>query len=324
MTNHHLSRATIMGGSLLAATLLATAPALADYPETGREIRHVMPWGAGGGTDVVMRGFIEHMQRHLGATIYTDTVTGGVGSVGWMTLLGAPADGYTIGTVTYDILTVEHQGMAPVSWRDFELIGMATEHATALVVRAEDFETLDEFIAAASETPGRLTVSNASTGGVWHQHAVAMERELGLELNHIPYDSAAPQVTALLGGETMAAVISLPPVMEYVRSGDMRVLAVMATERVDLVPDVPTFMELGHDVAYGSFRFLAAPPGTPEDIVARLEQAMHDTFQDPEFQAWATQGGVGERWLNRADSIAYMEAVDPVIAQLMVDLGLAD
>jgi tripartite-type tricarboxylate transporter receptor subunit TctC len=247
-----------------------------------------------------------------------------VGSVGWMTLKGAPPDGYTIGTVSYDILTVEHQNMAPVSWQDFELIGMVTEHATALVVRAEDFESLDEFIAAAEAEPGRLPVSNASTGGVWHQHAVAMERELGIELNHVPYESAAPQVTALLGGETMAAVISLPPVMEYVRSGEMRVLAVMADERVDLVPDVPTFTELGHDVVYGSFRFLAAPPGTPIEIVQVLEQAMYDTFQDPEFIAWAEQGGVGHRWLDRDASIAYMEAISPVIGQLMVDLGLAD
>lgn len=321
LETHHLAS---FGAGLLATALVAATPAQAEFPEPGRDVRHIMPWGAGGGTDVVMRGFVERMQRHLGATIYTDNVTGGVGSVGWMTLKGAAPDGYTIGTVTYDILTVEHQNMAPVSWRDFELIGMATEHATALVVRAEDFETLDDFIAAASETPGRLTVSNASTGGVWHQHAVAMEQELGLELNHVPYDSAAPQVTALLGGETMAAVISLPPVMEYVRSGDMRVLAVMADERVDLVPDVPTFTELGHNVVYGSFRFLAAPPGTPPEVVAVLEQALYDTFQDPEFQEWAEQGGVGERWLDREGSMAYMEVMDPVIGQLMVDLGLAD
>lgn len=321
---HRQISLSVLGAVLMAGAFMAAAPAAAQFPEPGREIRHVMPWGAGGGTDVVMRGFVERMQKHLGATIYTDNVTGGVGSVGWMTLKGAPADGYTIGTLTYDILTVEHQRMAPVSWQDFELIGMATEHATALVVRAADFETLDDFIAAAKADPGRVTVSNGSAGGVWHQHAVAMERELGIELNHVPYESAAPQVTSLLGGETMAAVISLPPVMQYVRSGEMRVLAVMATERADLVPDVPTFMELGHDVAYGSFRFLAAPGGTPIEIVRVLEKAMADTFQDPEFIAWAQQGGVGERWLNREDSIAYMEAVGPVIGQLMVDLGLAN
>jgi len=315
---------SILGAGLMAGALAFAAPAQAEYPDPNREVRHIMPWGAGGGTDVVMRGFVEHLQRHLGTTIYTDNVTGGVGSVGWMTLKGAPPDGYTIGTVTYDILTVEHQNMAPVSWEDFEIIGMVTEHATALVVRSEDFETLDDFIAAAQDNPGGLTVSNASTGGVWHQHAVAMEQEIGLDLNHVPYESAAPQVTSLLGGETMAAVISLPPVMEYVRSGEMRVLAVMSDERVDLVPDVPTFVELGHDVVYGSFRFIAAPPETPIEIVEVLEQAMYDTFQDPEFLAWAEQGGIGERWLDREASIAYMETIGPVIGQLMVDLGLAD
>lgn len=315
---------SILGAGLMAGALVLAGPARAEYPEPDREVRHIMPWGAGGGTDTVMRGFVEYMQKHLGTSIYTDNVTGGVGSVGWMTLKGAPSDGYTIGTLTYDILTVEYQDMAPVSWEDFELIGMVTEHASALVVRAEDFETLDEFIAAAEAEPGGVTVSNASTGGVWHQHAVAMEQEIGIELNHVPYESAAPQVTSLLGGETMAAVISLPPVMEYVRSGEMRVLAVMGDERVEMAPDVPTFIELGHDVVYGSFRLLAAPPGTPVEIVEVLEQAMYETFQDPEFLAWAEQAGIGERWLDRETSIAYMAAIAPVIGQLMADLGLTD
>ena len=106
----------------------------------------------------------------------------------------------------------------------------------------------------------------------------------------MPYESAAPQVTSLLGGETMAAVISLPPVMEYVRSGEMRVLAVMGDERVEMAPDVPTFVELGHDVVYGSFRLLAAPPGTSVEIVEVLEQAMYDTFQDPEFSRLGRRG----------------------------------
>lgn len=312
-------------GSVAAGALMATVPAavLADsYPDPDREVRHIMPWGAGGGSDSAMRGFVEHMQTHLGVPIYTDNVTGGVGSVGWMTLKDSQPDGYTIGTLTYDILTVEFQGMAPVSWQDFELIGTVTEHATALVVRAEDFEDLDEFIAAAEADPGRLPTSNASTGGVWHQHAVAMEREIGIELNHVPYESAAPQVTSLLGGETDAAVISLPPVMEYVRSGEMRVLAVMADERVDLVPDVPTFTELGHDVVYGSFRSLAAPGGTPEEVLEVLEQAAADTFADPDFQQWAEEAAIGARWLNREETAAYLENLAPDIEALMSELDL--
>ena len=316
---------TAILSSVAAGALMLSVPVSAvgeEYPDPDREIRHIMPWGAGGGTDSAMRGFVEHMQTHLGTAIYTDNVTGGVGSVGWMTLKDAEPDGYTIGTLTYDILTVEFQGMAPVSWQDFELIGTVTEHATALVVRADDFEELDEFIAVAEEEPGSLPTSNASTGGVWHQHAVAMERELGIELNHVPYESAAPQVTSLLGGETDAAVISLPPVMEYVRSGEMRVLAVMADERVDLVPDVPTFTELGHDVVYGSFRSLAAPGGTPEEIIEVLEHAAAETFEDPEFQEWAEEAAIGARWLNREDTRAYLENLAPDIEALMSELDL--
>lgn len=319
-----LGRKWISSGGLAVAAMLIAAPssAHADYPEPNRDVRHIMPWGAGGGTDSAMRGFIGYMQNHLGASIYTDNITGGVGSVGWMTLKGAPADGYTIGTITYDILSVEFQGMAPVSWRDFELIGMVTEHATALVVRAGEFEDLDDFIQRAGEAPGQLPTSNASTGGIWHQHAVAMEQELGIELNHVPYENSGPQITSLLGGETQAAVISLPPVIEYVRSGELEVLAVMADERVELVPDTPTFSELGHDIVYGGFRAIVVPEGTPEEAIVALEAAMAATFEDPEFQTWAEEAAIGPRWLDREATFAYLDTLSPAIQALMEDLDL--
>lgn len=310
--------------TLSAAVALAVLPARADYPEPGREIRHVMPWGAGGGTDTAMRGFVGFLEKHVGTPVYTDNVTGGLGSVGWVTLKQAPPDGYTVGTLTYDILTVEFQGMAPVSWQDFELIATVTDHATALVTRADLWPDLESFVADAEARPGEIPVSNAGTGGVWHQHAVAMEKALGVELNHIPYESSAPQVTSLLGAETDAAVISLPPVLEHVRAGDLRVLAVMSAEPDPLVPDAPTFAELGYDVVYGSFRMLAAPPGTPEDVVRVLEQAAEAAFHDPEFQEWAERTAIGPRWMNREQSKAYLENMAPQIQALMTELGLVD
>jgi tripartite-type tricarboxylate transporter receptor subunit TctC len=319
-----LKKFLLLGLTCLVANLAVYALAVDNYPAPGREVRHIMPWGAGGGTDTAMRGFMQYFERYLGVPIYTDNITGGLGSIGWLTLKDAPADGYTIGTVTYDILTVEFQGMAPVSWEDFEVIATITDHATALVTRADHWETLEEFVEEANSRPGQIRVANAGTGGVWHQHAVAMEEELGIELRHIAYESAAPQVVALLGGEVEASVMSFPAVLSQIREGEVRVLAIMAEERDPQIPEAPTFRELGYEVVYGSFRMIAAPNGTPEAIISHLEETAEQAFNDPEFQEWAERTAIGAVWRNRTDSQESVATVAPRIRDLMERLGLTN
>ena len=308
----------------LLAILLSCASfvaAQATYPQANREVRHIMPWGAGGGTDTAGRGFMRFFEKHLGAPVITENIAGGLSSVGLLTVAGARPDGYTIGTMTYDVLTVEFQGLAPVSWEQFEVICMFTEHPSTLVVRGDTWEDLAAFQADALTRP--ILVGNVGTGGVWHQHAVAMERELGVELQHIPYEGGAgPQLSALLGNEVEALVTSLPAIRSYLEDGTLRVLAVMSAERNPMVADAPTFAELGYDVQYGSFRFVIAPPGTPGEITGRLEQACYDAWHDPEFQAWADTTVLGQVYLDSADSRTYLEILAPRIGQLMTDLGM--
>lgn len=312
----------------LVAVALALVPALASsaaqYPDPRREIRHIMPWGAGGATDTAMRGFLQYMERYLGTRIITENIPGGLTAVGMLQLKKAAPDGYTIGTATYDILTVEFQGLAPVSWRDFEVLGMVTEHPSALITRTGRFADLEAFRREALSRPGTIKIGNVGTGGVWHQHAVAMARELGVRVAHIPYqEGSGAQIAALLGGEVDAIVSSLPAALPFVKEGKMKVLAVMADARDPLAPDTPTFRELGYDVVYGSFRILLAPNGTPQPIITRLEQAMYAAWHDPEFQAWAEKAAIGARWRSRQETIAYLEALAPRIQALMRELGVA-
>ncbi len=309
---------------MVGLALGAPAYASADYPDPRREIRHIMPWGAGGATDVAMRGFLQYMERYLGTRIITENIPGGLTAVGMLQLKRAAPDGYTIGTATYDILTVEFQGLAPVSWRDFEVLGMVTEHPSALITRVGRFEDVNAFRNEALSRPGAVRVGNVGTGGVWHQHAAAMERVLGVRVAHIPYqEGSGPQLAALLGGEVDAIVSSLPAALPFVREGKLKVLAVMADERDPLVPEAPTFRELGYNVVYGSFRILLAPKGTPAVIVQRLEKAMDDAWHDPAFQEWAQKAVIGARWRNRAETIQYLENLAPKIQALMRELGVA-
>jgi len=301
-----------------------TGPAT-HYPESGKTLRHIIPWGAGGATDTAIRGFVQHLQAHLGIPIVTENIPGALGAMGLLRLKAAPPDGYTVGTLTYDVLSLELQGLAPVGWRDFEPLGMVTEHPSALVVSAKRFESLEAFRERAREheRTGALRVGNVGTGGIWHQHAAAMERAMGIRLAHVPYErGSGAQLAALLGGEVDAIVTSLPASLPYVRDGSLRVLAVMAEVRDPLVPDVPTFREKGYDLVFSGFRVLAAPRGTPQPVLAALESAMHAAFDDPEFQSWAEKTVIGAKWRSAADTRAYLEETSTKVEALMMELDM--
>lgn len=309
---------------ILALILIAASAQFAvaqDFPAKNREIRHIIPWGAGGGTDTAARAFARYFEKYIGTPVVSENIDGGLSSVGMLTVAHSRPDGYTIGTMTYDILTVEFQGLAPVAWTSFEPICTYTEHPSALVVPADRWADLEEFVNDAKVS--NIKAGNVGTGGVWHQHAVAMERELGIELHHVPYEGGAgPQLAGLLGNEVDAIVTSLPAVRSYVEEGTLRVLGVMSAQRNPIVPDAPTFKELGYDVEYGSFRILVAPAGTPAEVMTKLGQACDAAWHDPEFQTWADGAGLGQVYLDSADSRTYLETLAPRIEKLMTDLGL--
>ncbi len=310
--------ATVLILLALALWAVPRSGAATEYPDASREVRHVIPWRAGGGTDAAMRGFMGYFEGHLGMRVVTENVPGGLSSVGLTVVQSAPADGYTLGTMTYDALTVEVLGLAPVSWRSFEPVCMVTDHPSALIVPGDRWPDLGAFRAAAVGEPGALTAGNVGLQGIWHQHASAMEQALGIRLRHIPYEGGSgPQLAAILGGEVDAIVSSLPAAMSYVADGALRVLAVMAEERSDLVPEVPTFRELGFDVVYGGFRIVVAPSGTPEPVLGTLEAACAATAEDADFNAWASGAAIGAAWRDRAGSIEYLEELAPKVESLM-------
>ena len=300
---------------------LPAAEESAVYPDASREIRHVIPWRAGGGTDTAMRGFMRWFEEEIGVQVVTENVPGGLSSVGLTVVQNAPADGYTLATMTYDALSVQLLRLAPVDWRALEPVCMVTEHPSALIVPADRWADLADFQADARANPATIAVGNVGQKGVWHQHAAAMEQSMGVSLRHIPYEGGSgPQIGAILGDEVDAIVSSLPGAMSYVRSGELRVLAMMAPERSPLVPDVPTFAELGYELEYGSFRMLMAPGGTPDDRLAALEGACQRASESPEFQEWARAGAVGATWLGRAAVREYLGELAPRVEGLLAAL----
>ena len=189
-------------------------------------------------------------------------------------------------------------------------LGSVTVHPTVLAVSTDSpHETLDEFVAAAKEAPGDLSISNVGSGGVWHLPALDFADVAGIEVNHVPYpEGSGPQREALLSGETDAASVNLSAVYPAVQTGQVRVLGVMDSSRSDFLPDVPTFQEQGYDVVWGSFRLIAAPAGIDPEQRQILEDAFASVFEMEEFQKRAEETAMGPVWMTGEETAAYVEA----------------
>lgn len=300
-------RTTLTGAAILVVGTLAAGAQ--DFPE--KDITHIMPWSAGGGTDTVMRTFLQYAEEPLGVGIRTQNVTGAQSGVGTLRLMKSRPDGYTIGSLTWDsMITVPYKNLVPgYDTALLSYLANVTLYPTVLAVNADTgWETLDDFIAAAKAEPGEVTVSDSGIGGIWHLHALDMAEQLGVELNHVPFpNGSAEQREALLSGENDAASLSYATVSSAADAGQVKVLAVMASERDPSLPDVPTFKELGYDVIWGGMRVLAVPAGTPDDIKEILTTAFKVAYDNPEFQQKAAETGMNAYWMDGAETEAYVE-----------------
>lgn len=308
MTRGRMFRAGIAGLAMLAFG--AAGVAAQNYPT--KDVTHIMPWSAGGGTDSVVRTFLHYAEEPLGVAIRTQNVTGAQSGVGTLRLMKSRPDGYTIGTLTWDsMITVPYFNLVPgYDIEKLSYLANITLYPTVLAVNASmPWKTLEDFVADAKKNPGKYKISNSGTSGIWHLHALDMADKLGIELTHVPFpNGSAPQREALISGENEAAAVSYATVASAAEAGQVRVLAVMGEERDPDIPDVPTFKELGHDVVWGGMRVLAVPADTPQDIQAKLTAAFKAAFDNPEFQKKAKDVGMGAYWMDGEKSKAFVQS----------------
>ena len=294
----------------------------ADYPS--KDVMHIIPWSAGGGTDSAMRSFMHHAEKQLGVKIFNKNITGAQSGVGVFKLMKSRPDGYTIGTLTWDsVITVPYYKLVPgYDMSNLSFLGTVTLHPTALVVSADaPWANLEEFIKDAKAAPGKYSISNVGTGGVWHLPALDMADKLGIELRHIPYPKgSAPQREALLSGETDAACMSVSAAFPAIKAGKAKILAIMGSERDEMIPDVPTFKEKGHDVVWGSFRLIGIPKDAPQEARQALEQAFSKVFKDPDFMKWSKESGMGAVWKNAKETTEFIQAIQTKAFALIDDL----
>ncbi|KUP97511.1 tripartite tricarboxylate transporter substrate binding protein [Thermobifida cellulosilytica] len=286
-------------GGVLALAALVTAAGCADrgavsedaadYPS--KDITLVVPYQAGGASDLAARTLAEQLEQELGTSIIVENRTGGAGSVGLQHLASAPADGYTIGYLPVETVMLGFQGYE-VDPADYDLIGqMVSVPATVAVPADSPYETLGDLVEAAEKEPGKITVSNSGAGSIWEATTAALGEATGTEFKPVPFDGGAPAVTAAIGGEVDAVIAGISETAPAHADGQLRVLAVFDEQPSESLPGVPTAAEEGVDVVMGGWGGIGAPAGLPDGVKQALEEAFEVAASSEEFTAIITDSG---------------------------------
>ncbi|MDA8228325.1 MAG: tripartite tricarboxylate transporter substrate binding protein [Desulfitobacterium hafniense] len=286
------------------------------YPE--KPITMIVPWAAGGGTDLIFRKLADLMSKDLGQPVVIQNVNGAGGQVGFKQIANAKPDGYTVGATTISMLLQKATQPDGLGVNNFTNIAMINQDPATLTVKADSpYKDVASFVEAAKKEPGKLRISNSGAKGVWHVASMLYEKQAGIKVIHLPYDGANPAAIAVGGGHAEATTASPPEVKPLVDSGKLKVLAVMDNKRHPLYPNVPTLKESGYDLSFGVWRSLVGPKGIPADITSKLEASVKKAVESEDFKKFMSDSGYGITYMNSADLTKLMTNQEKELAELL-------
>ncbi len=271
-------------GRFLTALFIVVLPSLAlalDYPE--RPITIVVPFSAGGPTDTVTRLVAEAMSKDLGQQVVVENVTGAGGTLGAGRVAKAAPDGYTlllhhIGMATSATL---YRKLAYKPLEAFEYIGLVTEVPMVIVGRKDldpdDLKSLVDYLKANKD---KVTYAHAGVGAASHLCGLLFMSKIGTALTTVPYKGTGPALTDLIGGQVDLLCDQTTNTTNQIKSGEIKAYATTSSERLAVLPDVPTAKEQGLDIEVAVWHGLYAPKGTPKAIIDRLAASLQKALQN--------------------------------------------
>jgi len=275
--------------SLLVSGMALTASVQAQTAYPTKPIKMIVPFAPGGTTDIVARVVADRMGKELGQSVIVENRGGGGGSIGATAISKADPDGYTIGVSTVSTHAVNPAcnpklGYDPLT--DFVPITNMARTPNVLTVNlkfpAQDFR---QYLDHVKKNPGKLNYGTSGTCSIQHMVGEQFKASTGTFILHIPYRGAGPALNDLLAGQVDMMFDNLPSSMSHIQAGKLRPLAIAWNKRLDLLPNVPTFAELGlKQVNDPAWYGLVAPPKTPEDVVKKLHAAVVKALNAPEVR----------------------------------------
>ena len=276
---------------VLVAVVVAFAGAAdvarAEFPE--KPIRIVVPWPAGGGSDVVARVIAAPLGEQLKQSVIVENRPGANGAIGSEAVARAQPDGYTLVWVTADTHAMNPHVYPKLAYKprtDFTAVGIVGYFPYALIVNpAFPANSVAEFVAQAKQRPGKVTFASWGVGGSAHV-AMEMFRAQGqFDVLHVPYQGAAPAIQAVVGGQVDSMIVPMSVASPQAAGGKVKLLGLASPARFAAAPELKTFVEQGVAVDAGTWVGLMAPANTPPDVIARLNRAVNAVVENPQVRA---------------------------------------
>ncbi|WP_423199071.1 MULTISPECIES: Bug family tripartite tricarboxylate transporter substrate binding protein [unclassified Cupriavidus] len=303
-----------IGRLCVAAALLGLGTARAAYPD--KPVRIVVPNPPGGAVDVVTRKVAQKLTEQTGQSFVVENKPGASGTIGTMQVVNAPADGYTLLANDNSYTTLPYV-FRKLNWDHEKALTPIAPFAFSPVVVAVKadgrFKDLTALVSYARAHPGQVTFGTGGAGSSPHFAAEAFQQAAGIKLMHVPYKGAGEAMVGLLSGSVDMVVVSTPSVLGPVKGNQMRLLGISGKRRAEAFPDVPTFAEAGVP-GFSLFNWsgLAAPRGTPNDVIVKLHAELQKAMQAPDMRAFLAQMGSQPGHL---DSAAFAQLIARETAQ---------
>ena len=311
--------------ALLAAPIAASAQG-DDYP--ARAVRVVVPFAAGGGTDVLTRLIADELSRALGKQFYIENTPGAGGTTATAQATRAEPDGYTLFATSPGPITIYPSLSSKLPYdadKNVQNISVISEGpGVAVVAKDSRFKSLKDVIAEAKAKPGTVKIASSGIGAFSHINCELFKALAGLDVIHVPYRGAGPAAIDIMGGQVDMTIEYFPAVGAQIEGGQLRPLAVTTATRYQLRPEIPTFEEEGvKGYATTSWVGLAAPAGTPKPVLDKLYGVIAKTAKDPVFVEKLAKLGVIPIASSPDDARTYLAKERDVLRKLGASNGIS-
>lgn len=301
--------ATLAAGLLLAGCSsgdASDATATADgYPN--KQIQLMLPWGAGGDSDVIARTINKYLEEELGEKIVVTNMGGGGGTIGAQEFMKQDPDGYSM-LAGHDSIAVSHlMGKADFSYDDFEPVALMTTANQLIATNvANDWENMQDVVDELKENPESISFG-ASIGSTTHIVPLGIMDNQDVKFNIVAYEGTAQRTQALLGNHLDLGSTTIPAAKEYMKANQLKMLGIASEERNPALPDIPTLKEQGIDFVNATNRGYFFPKDTPQEIIDLMDEALKSVAENPEFIEEMETMGIDVNYKNTEEYTKYLQ-----------------
>lgn len=306
---------------VLAGLFLLVGPVMAQEKFPAKNIDVVIPFAAGGNTEINAQLLRPNLQKTLGVGVAVVLKPGAGTTIGMNFVANAPPDGYTVAGNTPSLLCTRYTMKSGVSYEKFDPILRSVAVPMGVAVKADaPWKNFKEFMDHAKANPGKVLMGNSGIGAMTHIGTTGIEMATGMKFTHMPFKGTGPEITALIGGHIDGGVMEISSLYPFWEAKKLRILAVSSPERSPVLPDVPTFREHGFDMDVGTWVTYFAPKGTPKDRLQVLHNAFKAAMESSEHRDYyKKQGGIIE-YMDLQKVALWVEAQDKLWKKI-IDFG---